>query len=169
MNAKLQSENGENHIKLENGNHHEEWKIVLDRKTSELRSELKESKNELRSEIDGNFFANTDRINELTEKCGNFFKMASNNSKNDSFVELENQIKILRELIAQPLSVYFCANRSEDFVSGGENFLTFDSKSFICNIRVGKKGALELLRKSIGEGTEVGRTPLIHFQKLTRI
>ena len=129
MNAKLQSENGENHIKLENGSHHEEWKIVLDRRTSELRSELKESKNELRSEIDGNFFANTDRINELTEKCVNFFNMASNNSKNDSFEELENQIKILRDLIAQPLSVYFCANRSEDFVSGGENFLTFDSKS----------------------------------------
>ena len=125
MNVKLKPGNGENHTKLDNEN--EEWKIRLDRETAELRSEWKESKKELQSEIDGNFFSNTNRINELAQKFTDVCNNASSN-KDDLLLKMQNEVKLLRELVGQPLSVYFCANRSEDFISGGQNFLTFDSK-----------------------------------------
>ena len=132
LNAKLKSETEENHNGLQNGD--TLWKIQLDEETAQLRSELKNSKIELQSEIDENFFANTNRINELAEKIVNVFNLTTQLPKEDCFAKLKDEISTLRNLIGQPLSVYFCANRSEDFISGGENFLTFDSKQFLKHI-----------------------------------
>ena len=90
LNAKLKSETEENHNGLQNGD--TLWKIQLDEETAQLRSELKNSKIELQSEIDENFFANTNRINELAEKIVNVFNLTTQLPKEDCFAKLKDEI-----------------------------------------------------------------------------
>ena len=127
LNAKLNAENGEIRDRLEKEK--EELRIRLEKENAELRAKLDDSKKGLQSEIDGNHFTNTNRINDLTDKLAKLFKDASKD-KDDILLRLQSEGKLLRKLIGQPLSVFFCANRSEDYLEGGEAYLTFDSKFF---------------------------------------
>ena len=65
--------------------------------------------------------------NNLADKLAKFFKDA-NKDKDDLLLRLKSEGKLLRQLMGQPLSVYFSAYRSEDYDEGGEAYLTFDSK-----------------------------------------
>ena len=48
--------------------------------------------------------------------------------KDDLLLRLKSEGKLLRKLMGQPLSVFFSAQRSEDYDEGGEDYLTFNGK-----------------------------------------
>merc|ERR1711860_350345 len=105
----------------------EELRIQLEKENAELKSQLEDSRNVLKNQIDGNHFSSTNRINDLAEKLAKMLKDLNKNN-DDILTKLFNEGKLLRNLMGQPLSVFFCANRSEDYETGGEEYLTFDSK-----------------------------------------
>ena len=127
LNDRLNREKGEIRDRLEKEK--EELRIRLEKENAELRSNLDQAKNGLQSEIDGNHFSSTNRINDLAEKLANLLKNC-NKDRDDLLLRLRNEGLALRKLMGQPLSVFFCANRTEDYSDGGEDYLTFDSKSF---------------------------------------
>ena len=105
----------------------EELRIQLEKENAELKTQLEDSRNGLKNQIDGNHFSSTNRINDLAEKLAKMLKDLNKNN-DDILTKLFNEGKLLRNLMGQPLSVFFCANRSEDYETGGEEYLTFDSK-----------------------------------------
>ena len=46
----------------------------------------------------------------------------------DLTTKLSSETSNLKSLISKPLSVYFNAYRTEDYVDGGEDYLTFQGK-----------------------------------------
>ena len=52
----------------------------------------------------------------------------ANRDRDDLLLRLQNEGQLLRKLMGQPLSVFFCANRSQDYLEGGEAYLTFNGK-----------------------------------------
>ena len=125
LNAKLNQEKDEIRERLEKEK--EELRIQLEKENAELKSQLEDSRNGLKSQIDGNHFSSTNRINDLAEKLAKMLKDVNKNN-DDILTKLFNEGKLLRNLMGQPLSVFFCANRSEDYETGGEEYLTFDSE-----------------------------------------
>ena len=83
--------------------------------------------------MDDNRNSSNKRINDLNEKLSNLLK----NSK-DGLSELStllmSESKTLRNLMGQPLSVYFDAYRSEDYTEGGEAYLTFTGLNSFFNL-----------------------------------
>jgi hypothetical protein len=58
----------------------------------------------------------------------NLLKNASND-RDEILSRLLNEGKTLRRLIGLPLSIYFCAYRTEDYLDDGEDYLTFSGLS----------------------------------------
>jgi len=123
LNARLAAEKGEIRDRLEKEK--EELRTRLEKENAELRRQLNDSKKGLQSEIDGNHFSNTNRINDIAEKLAQMFK-DKNKDKDDLLLSLKSEGKLLRKLMGQPLSVFFSAQRSEDYDEGGEDYLTFN-------------------------------------------
>ena len=125
LNARLAKEKDEIRERLEKEK--EELRIQLEKENAELKTQLEDSRNGLKNQIDGNHFSSTNRINDLAEKLAKMLKDLNKNN-DDILTKLFNEGKLLRNLMGQPLSVFFCANRNEDYETGGEEYLTFDSK-----------------------------------------
>merc|ERR1712110_1353678 len=77
----------------------------LQKENQELKNKLASEKDFLQGNIDGNHNHANRRINELAEKL--------------------KEHALLRNLMSQPLSIYFDAFRTEDYDDGGEEYLTF--------------------------------------------
>merc|ERR1712004_450328 len=124
LNARLAKEKDEIRERLEKEK--EELRIQLEKENAELKSQLEDSRNGLKNQIDGNHFSSTNHINDLAEKLAKMLKDLNKNN-DDILTKLFNEGNLLRNLMGQPLSVFFCANRSEDYETGGEEYLTFDN------------------------------------------
>ena len=74
--------------------------------------------------IDGNHNHANKRINELAEKLSNHLKTGADAIK-DLTDKMLKEHSLLRNLMSQPLSIYFDAFRTEDYDVGGEEYLTF--------------------------------------------
>ena len=74
--------------------------------------------------IDGNHNDNNKRINDLAAKLAGLLK-----DSHDGLDALNKRLLAecngLKSLMSKPLSVYFTAFRAEDYVEGGEAYLTF--------------------------------------------
>ena len=74
--------------------------------------------------IDGNHNDNNKRINDLAAKLAGLLK-----DSHDGLDALNKRLMAecngLKSLMSKPLSVYFTAFRAEDYVEGGEAYLTF--------------------------------------------
>ena len=74
--------------------------------------------------IDGNHNDNNKRINDLAAKLAGMLK-----DSHDGLDALNKRLLAecngLKSLMAKPLSVYFTAYRAEDYIEGGEAYLTF--------------------------------------------
>ena len=73
------------------------------------------------------YFKISGKINDLSDKLARMLKDA-NRDRDDLLLRLQNEGQLLRKLMGQPLSVFFCANRSQDYLEGGEAYLTFNGK-----------------------------------------
>ena len=74
--------------------------------------------------IDGNHNDNNKRINDLAAKIASLLK-DSHDGLDALNKRLLTECNGLKSLMAKPLSVYFTAYRSEDYIEGGEAYLTF--------------------------------------------
>ena len=90
-----------------------------------MREKLAGESNLLKGNIDQNQNQSTKRINELAEKLAGMIKGGDVAIK-DLTARMLKENELLRSLMAQPLSVYFDAFRTEDYDLGGEEYLTFD-------------------------------------------
>ena len=90
-----------------------------------MREKLAGESNLLKGNIDQNQNQFTKRINELAEKLAGMIKGGDLAIK-DLTARMLKENELLRSLMAQPLSVYFDAFRTEDYNLGGEEYLTFD-------------------------------------------
>ena len=106
----------------------------LEKENAELRSVLDGQKKNLKGNIDENYFEGSRKMAELAEKLA---KLGKDYYRGIS--ELEKRLACDRDeleaLMAQPLSVYFDAYRTEDYMDGGEDYLTFHGTNGIvqCN------------------------------------
>lgn len=96
----------------------------LERENAELKSALDGQKKNLKDNIDENYFEGSRKLADLAEKLA---KLGKDHSR--VIAELEKRLSgdrdELEALMAQPLSVYFDAYRTEDYMDGGEEYLTF--------------------------------------------
>ena len=99
----------------------------LEKENAELKSALDGQKKNLKDSIDENYFEGSRKMADLAEKLAKLVKDHSS-----GITELEKRLSGDREeleaLMAQPLSVYFDAYRTEDYMDGGEDYLTFHGK-----------------------------------------
>jgi len=96
-----------------------------------LRDKLEGEKKNLQGNIDGNHNGTTKRLNELAEKLKNQISSGSS-ALSDLNTRMLKENALLRNLMSQPLSVYFDAFRTEDCDNGGEEYLTFSGTR--CNL-----------------------------------
>ena len=104
-----------------------EKKDVVDRLKREnqmLRDQLESSRSGLKLHIDDNASDTNKKMNELACKLSKMMK-DSDLSMRDLTTKLSSETSNLKSLISKPLSVYFNAYRTEDYVDGGEDYLTF--------------------------------------------
>ena len=96
----------------------------LERENAELRGALDGHRKNLKDNIDENYFEGSRKMADLAEKLA---QLGKDHSRGIS--ELERRVsgdrRELEALMAQPLSVYFDAYRTEDYMDGGEDYLTF--------------------------------------------
>ena len=59
--------------------------------------------------------------------------------RDDLLTKLSQESSSLKKMIGLPLSIYFDAFRTEDYETGGEEYLTFTD----CHTNLGKEYALE--------------------------
>ena len=105
-----------------------------------MREKLAGESNLLKGNIDQNQNQSTKRINELAEKLAGMIK-GGNVAIKDLTARMLKENELLRSLMAQPLSVYFDAFRTEDYDLGGEEYLTFDrTQSNLAGGMVAKSG-----------------------------
>ena len=79
------------------------------------------------TEIDDNKYDSTNRINDLNSRLAQLMKDSSGGIKDLANIMIKEN-NLLRDAIAKPLSVYFDAYRSEDYLDGGEDYLTFNGE-----------------------------------------
>jgi len=96
----------------------------LKKENQELKDKLASEKDFLQGNIDGNHNHANKRINELAEKLSNHLKTGADAIK-DLTDKMLKEHSLLRNLMSQPLSIYFDAFRTEDYDVGGEEYLTF--------------------------------------------
>ena len=104
-----------------------EKKDVVDRLKREnqmLRDQLESARSGLKLHIDDNASDTNKKMNELACKLSKMMK-DSDLSMRDLTTKLSSETSNLKSLISKPLSVYFNAYRTEDYVDGGEDYLTF--------------------------------------------
>ena len=63
-------------------------------------------------------------MNDLAEKIAKLLKNASKD-RDELLTKILSEGRILRDLMSKPLSIYFCAYRTEDYLDDGEDYLTF--------------------------------------------
>ena len=63
-------------------------------------------------------------MNDLAEKLSKLLKDVSKD-RDDLLNKLLEESSSLKKMMSLPLSVYFCAYRTEDYETGGEEYLTF--------------------------------------------
>lgn len=63
-------------------------------------------------------------MNDLAEKLSKLLKDMSKD-RDDLLNKLLEESSSLKKMMSLPLSVYFCAYRTEDYETGGEEYLTF--------------------------------------------
>merc|ERR1719430_574659 len=97
----------------------------LEKENQELKDKLANEKQFLQGNIDGNHNHANKRINELAEKLAGQLKNG-NNAIKDLTNRMVKENELLRNLMSQPLSIYFDAYRTEDYDLGGEEYLTFN-------------------------------------------
>ena len=113
-----------------------ESREALERKEAELAARVEANKTELKAaqekgdetlkgNIDENSYEANGRINDLAAKLAALTK-DSNNGLKTLQSQMEAEKAEIRTRMSLPLSIYFNAFRSEDYVSGGEEYLTFD-------------------------------------------
>jgi len=129
LRAKLEREKAELAEKMEKEK--AEMKEKLEKENQQLRDKLAEEKQGLKGSIDGNHNHANKRINDLAEKLAKQMKEGSQGI-NDLTDKMIKEHALLRHLMSQPLSVYFDAFRTEDYVDGGEEYLTFSGTK--CNL-----------------------------------
>merc|ERR1719435_497381 len=103
----------------------------LESENQQLRDKLAGEKQFLQGNIDGNHNNANKRINELAEKLAGQIKNG-NNAIKDPTDKMIKENALLRNLMSQPLSIYFDAFRTEDYELGGEEYLTFSGTK--CNL-----------------------------------
>jgi len=103
----------------------------LEKENQELKDKLANEKQFLQGNIDGNHNNTNKRINELAEKLASQLKNG-NNAIKDLTDKMIKENALLRNLMSQPLSIYFDAFRTEDYELGGEEYLTFSGTK--CNL-----------------------------------
>ena len=64
------------------------------------------------------------RMNDLAEKLSKLLKDVSKD-RDDLLNKLLEESSSLKKMMSLPLSIYFCAYRTEDYETGGEEYLTF--------------------------------------------
>lgn len=96
----------------------------LQKENQELKDKLASEKDFLQGNIDGNHNHANRRINELAEKLNSQLKAGADGLK-DLTDKMLKEHSLLRNLMSQPLSIYFDAFRTEDYDDGGEEYLTF--------------------------------------------
>lgn len=104
-----------------------EKKDVVDRLKREnqiLRDQLEGTRSGLKLHIDDNASDSNKKINDLAVKLSKMLKDTDLNMR-DLTTKLSSETSNLKSLISKPLSVYFNAYRTEDYVDGGEDYLTF--------------------------------------------
>merc|ERR1719435_165512 len=101
-----------------------EMKDRLEKENQDLKDKLANEKQFLQGNIDGNHNHANKRINELAEKLAGQLKNG-NNAIKDLTDKMIKENALLRNLMSQPLSIYFDAFRTEDYDVGGEEYLTF--------------------------------------------
>ena len=97
----------------------------LKRENQVLKDQLEASRSGLKLHIDDNQADSNKKINELACKLSKIAKDADLNVR-DLTTKLSSETSNLKSLISKPLSVYFNAYRTEDYVDGGEDYLTFN-------------------------------------------
>merc|ERR1719513_376668 len=89
----------------------------LEKENQELKDKLANEKQFLQGNIDGNHNNTNKRINELAEKLASQLKNG-NNAIKDLTDKMIKENALLRNLMSQPLSIYFDAFRTEDYELG---------------------------------------------------
>merc|ERR1719342_2010540 len=97
----------------------------LQKENQDLKDKLASEKDFLQGNIDGNHNQANKRINELAQKLTNHLKTGAD-ALNDLTAKMLKEHSMLRNLMSQPLSIYFDAFRTEDLDVGGEEYLTFN-------------------------------------------
>ena len=115
----------------------------LEQENNDLRSKLEAARKGLKGNIDENLHDSNGRMNELAAKIKklvlfhsrnlmkllslqNEFQMSdSSTGLKDLSARLEQESRNLRTNLSLPLSVYFDAYRTDDYMDGGEDYLTF--------------------------------------------
>jgi len=109
----------------------EQMRERMEKENQDLRDKLAGESNLLKGNIDQNQNQSTKRINELAEKLAGMVKGGDLAIK-DLTARMLKENELLRNLMSQPLSVYFDAYRTEDYDVGGEEYLTFSG--IRCNL-----------------------------------
>lgn len=122
LRARLEQEKAELAARMEAEK--EEMRQQMEKENKDLREKLAGESSLLKGNIDQNQNSATKRINELAEKLAGMVKGGDLAIK-DLTARMVAENSLLRGLMAQPLSVYFDAFRTEDYDVGGEEYLTF--------------------------------------------
>merc|ERR1712038_361265 len=122
LRALLDKEKAEAAARLEKEK--EELRQKMEKENQDLREKLAGESSLLKGIIDQNQNQATKRINELAEKLAGMIKGGDMAIK-DLTARMLKENELLRNLMSQPLSIYFDAFRTEDYDIGGEEYLTF--------------------------------------------
>merc|ERR1719273_440026 len=122
LRAKLEREKADLAARMEAEK--EEMREKMEKENQDLREKLAGESSLLKGNIDQNQNQATKRINELAEKLAGMIKGGDIAIK-DLTARMLKENELLRNLMSQPLSVYFDAYRTEDYDVGGEEYLTF--------------------------------------------
>ncbi|XP_059086209.1 myb-like protein X [Tigriopus californicus] len=122
LRSKLEKEKRDLRAQMEHDN--QDMLAKLNQENLELKDALKKDKLGLQGEIDVNKYSSNNQIADLDARLKQLVK--DSGGEMQSLLEAigRNQTE-LKSLINQPLSVYFDAYRTEDYLDGGEQYLTF--------------------------------------------
>ena len=96
----------------------------LESENQALRDQLAAEKTGLKTNIDDNHGDSNRKINDLASKIARLGK-ESDKALRDFMTSVVQENQLLRAEVSKPLSVYFDAYRNEDYLDGGEDYLTF--------------------------------------------
>ena len=130
LKAKFEKEKTELKAKMEREK--DELLKKLTNENEDLKSRLECETKGLKNSIENNLYDSNRRLNDLTTKLKSLDK-ESTSMLDEVKCNFDEEIKWIRDALSKPMSVYFNAYRNDDYLDGGEEYLTFsgDMSSYL--------------------------------------